>query len=249
VATIIAERLEEVASRGLKRGAHSDPVEGMCAMEAAAYVAGEPWSDNPQCVSPVIAAFLRNWNDSLPSADRDRLIPPDLIALTIGTRGSDALEHRRSLMAADWLVRTHTVAWLRLANLDAQADALAALPEITRMEQVPSIRGPLEAARRDADAARAAARAAAGDAARDAAWDAARDAAWDAAWDAAGDAARAAAWDAARAAAWDAAGDAAGDAARAAVKLTTVSLQASAGDLIRRMCKLTGTDVAQAAAV
>src|SRR6185437_13254612 len=92
---------------------------------------------------------------------------------------------RRALMASDWLVRVHTPAWLRLAKLDEAAAALEQLPEIIAMAQIPSIRGPIEAARRDAVAA----------------WDAAGDAAWDAAWDAAGAAAGAAAW----AAAWDAA--------------------------------------------
>jgi hypothetical protein len=68
-------RLQEVAARGLGSGSHNHFGEGMCAMEAASYIAGEPWSDHPECVCPVIAAFLRNWNDSLPKSDRERLIP------------------------------------------------------------------------------------------------------------------------------------------------------------------------------
>jgi hypothetical protein len=244
-------RVAEVAKLGLKAGGHKRIADGMCAMEAASYIAGEPWSDHPECVCPVIAAFLRNWNDSLDTEDRNRLITPALIVKTIGTRGSKELEKRRSLMAADWLIRTHAPAWLRLAKLDAQADLIAGLPEITDMAQYPSLRAPLEAVRKDAAAAWDAAGDAAWDAAGDAAWDAARAAAWDAAWDAAGDAA----WDAARAAAWDAAWDAArdaaGDAARAAawdaawdaagdaLKPTQTLLQASAGELIERMCAAT----------
>ena len=217
-----------------------------CIMEAVSYIAGEPWSDSPECACPVISAFLRAWNDALPNDERTSLLLP-LIPRLVGTRGSAALSHRRSLMAADWLVRTHTVAWLRMAGLNAQADVLASLPEITSMAQVPSIRPAIEAVQRDAAAVRAAA--------RDAAWDAAGAAARDAAWDAAGAAARAAAWDAARAAAraaaWDAAWDAAGaaardaawdaawDAARAAAweKLSTTKkeLQQSALALIDRM--------------
>src|SRR3990167_10562700 len=81
-----------------------------CAMEAAAYIAGEPWSDHPECVCPVIGAFMRAWNDGLPDDERTSLLLP-LIPRTIGTRGSKPLEERRSLMAADWLVRTHTPAW------------------------------------------------------------------------------------------------------------------------------------------
>ena len=167
---IIEERLAQIST--LKSGAHSEGA-AMCAMEAVAYIAGEPWSDHPQCASPVIAAFMRSWNDSLPSdAERERLLLP-FIPKIVGTRGSEALEHRRSLMAADWLVRVHTPAWLRLAGLEDQALSLEGLPEITSMAQVPSIRGPIEAVRIDAVAAGAAAWAAAGDAARDAAWAAA----------------------------------------------------------------------------
>jgi hypothetical protein len=95
-------------------------------------------------------------------------------------------------------------------------------------------------------------RAAAGAAAGDAAGAAAGDAAWAAAWAAAGAAAgaaavaaaRSAARTAARAAAWAAAGAVAGDAAWAAagaaadkrLEPTVVELQASAVELLRRMC-------------
>ncbi len=40
-------------------GVHS-PDGAMCVMEAVAVVAGEKWSDHPQCASPVISAFLRS---------------------------------------------------------------------------------------------------------------------------------------------------------------------------------------------
>jgi hypothetical protein len=163
------------------------------------------------------------WNDALPSdADRARLLLP-LIPVLVGTRGSKALKTRRANMAADWYIRVQTPAWLRLAGLTTQAEALEAFPEIIDFSAVPSLKPTLGAIRQDAAAAWDAARAAAGDAARAAARDAAWAAAWDAARAAAGDAAGAAAWDAARAAAGDAARaaaraarDAAGDAARAA---------------------------------
>jgi hypothetical protein len=245
------ERLSSVQQHSLKYGGHSENDEyRMCVMEAVSYVAGEPWSDAPRCACPVITVFMVSWNDSLPTdADRDRLLKP-LIPLIVGTRSTPEVEKRRSLMAADWLVRVHTPTWLRAAKLEDQAKLLEALPEITDMAQCPSLMPTLEAVRKDAaaawDAARAAARAAARDAAWDAAWDAARAAAWDAAWDAARAAARAAAW----AAAWDAARDAAWDAARAAARAaawdaawdalapTVARLQDSAADLVRRMCEV-----------
>jgi hypothetical protein len=144
-------------------GAHYANAEGsMCAMEAVAWVAREQWSDHPRCACPVIGAFVRSWNDALPDDERTSLLLP-LIPRLVGTRGSRALEERRALMAADWLVRVNTPAWLRAAGLTAHADVLAGLPEITSSAQVPSIRGPIEAAHADAAAvwntARAAARA------------------------------------------------------------------------------------------
>jgi hypothetical protein len=237
----------------LSKGAH-EPGDAMCILEAVSFVAGEPWSDHPKCACPVIGAFLRNWNDSLPDDERDTLLRP-FIPRLINTKGNKKLERRRALMATDWLIRVHTPAWLRLAGLTANADALASLPEITDVARCPSLMPVLNAARTNA----AAAGAAAGAAAWDAAWDAARDAAWaaagaaagDAAWDAAGaaawaaardaawaaarDAAWAAAWDAARDAARAAAWDAARDAAWAALKATRQQLQQSAVELVNLM--------------
>ena len=202
----------------LRRGAHPEGGD-MCVMEAVAWVAGEPWSDHPQCACPVVSAFMRSWNDALPTdEDRTRLLKP-LIPKLINSRGDAELEKRRATMAADWLVRTYTPAWLRLAKLDKQAELLEVLPEITDFAKCPSLMPTLDAVRADAAAARAAARAAAGDAA----WDTAGAAAWDAAWAAAGAAAWDTAWDAAGAAAWD------------ALKPTTEALQASALDLVHRM--------------
>jgi hypothetical protein len=158
--SIVAERLEKLQGISLRSGAHS-PDSLMCVMEAVAYVAGEEWSDHPACACPVISAFLRSWNDSLPSdAERDRLLKP-LIPKLIGTRKKSSKEKRRSLMAADWLVRVHTPAWLRLAGLVKQAESLEQLPEIVSMKQIPSIKGPIETVRQNAVAAGAAARVAA----------------------------------------------------------------------------------------
>ena len=186
--------------RGLGHGSHTANDDGQCCvMEAVAWVTHKDWTDHPPCVCPVIGAFMRSWNDGLPDDEvRGRLLLP-LVPALVSTKGSEALEQRRATMAADWLVRVHTPAWLKLAGLTQQADALASLPEITDFKNCPSLMPTLEAVRKDADAAWAAAR----DAARAAARAAARDAAWAAAWDAAWAAARAAAWAAARAAARD----------------------------------------------
>jgi len=210
--TIIEDRLKALDSITLQRGAH-DSNEQMCAMEAAAWIAGEEHSDRPKCVSPVLAAFMRSWNDALDDEERQAL--KRYVPRVIGTAG-DGHDAQRAWLAADWLVRVCTPAWLDLAEIDDSAEALRSLPPITEAtanEAHPT----MEAARRKAAAAWDATRAAAGDTS----WDAARAAVtaaawaatWDAAWDAAWAAAGAAAWDAARAAVGNAAWHAARDAA------------------------------------
>ena len=49
----------------LTAGQH-DAGSEMCLLEAAAFQAGEPWSDHPQCVSLVLGTYGRSLNDVLP---------------------------------------------------------------------------------------------------------------------------------------------------------------------------------------
>ena len=49
----------------LSRGKHRHPSRGACFMEYTALLAGEPFSDRPECVDPTLAAILRSANDSL----------------------------------------------------------------------------------------------------------------------------------------------------------------------------------------
>ena len=71
----------DIAEIELKKGSHPAPngtKEG-CLLEWASYLAGEPWSDHPKCVSPIIASFGRRWNDDLDDESRqvlDLLEPP-----------------------------------------------------------------------------------------------------------------------------------------------------------------------------
>jgi hypothetical protein len=225
-------------------GMHDNREDGMCLMEAVAYVAGEDHSDHPACASPVISSFLRGWNDRIKDDSRRTELLSEFVWRLPGTATADKdIEDRRAWMALDWLIRVHTPAFLRAAGLDSHTSAMSSLPEVgvDTVEDVTPV----------VAAARGAARDAAGDAPRGAAWDAARDAAGDAARGAAlvaaGAAAGDAAWSAARGAAWAAAGDAAGDAAwaaawaasRDALSQTVHTLQDSARDLVDRMIRLT----------
>lgn len=166
----------------LSKGAHSTAQDGRCAMEWVAYLAGEPHSDSPECVSPALTVFCVAFNDGLDDENRQRLRP--YLARSIGTRG-DGLDEQRSWMATDWLIRTYMPAWLSLAGLDEDAARLRALPPVLAAENLECAMVDLGAARQNA----AAAGFATGFAAGFAAWDAAgfaADAAWDAAWFAAG---------------------------------------------------------------
>src|SRR5579875_3073790 len=165
----------------LSKGAHNSRDDGVCLLEAVAWEAGEPHTDAPACVSPVLAQFGRSLNDVLPDDKRQHL--QRYRRPMIGTAG-DGLDEQRGYVALDWMIRTWTPAWLDLAGLTAEAQALRDLRRIADLVAARAAAPVVRAGREKAAAAR--------DAARDAAWAAARDAAWAAAW--------AAAWDAAGAA-------------------------------------------------
>ncbi|HET9732388.1 MAG TPA: hypothetical protein VFP54_06885 [Acidimicrobiales bacterium] len=64
-------------------GAHPPGSPEFCAMEAASWLAGEPWSDHPRCVHPVIADVARWVNDTVDDATRQTLWP--LIVASLNT--------------------------------------------------------------------------------------------------------------------------------------------------------------------
>ncbi len=97
----------------LQHGSHKNFEEGACIMELASFIADEPWSDHPKCVSPILGAFLRAWNDALDAETRQRLKP--YAERVIGTAGDKAADGRRAWLATDWLVRVCAPAFLDLA--------------------------------------------------------------------------------------------------------------------------------------
>lgn len=169
------ERLSLFERFSLGKGNHADIDAGACAMEMVSYIAGEPFSDHPQCACPVLTSFVIAWNDALSDEDRNRIIKP-FVPKLIGTRSTRATEEARSYLALDWYLRVMTPTWLELVEtLKPHAEAMRSAAPVVDLETAEAF-APLSAA------AGAAARAAAWDAARDAAWAAARAAAGDAAW-------------------------------------------------------------------
>lgn len=70
----------------LSRGKHTRPEDGACVMELASMLAGEPFTDHPRSVCPVIGSFLRTYND-LVDDDRRQVLYP-CASRAVGSRGS-----------------------------------------------------------------------------------------------------------------------------------------------------------------
>ncbi|WP_375000278.1 hypothetical protein [Aeromicrobium sp. CTD01-1L150] len=58
----------------LSVGAHDSDSGEACVMEYVSVLAGEPWSDRPECTHPVLAHEARSANDLLDDADRPQLV-------------------------------------------------------------------------------------------------------------------------------------------------------------------------------
>jgi hypothetical protein len=129
----------------LRTGAHASAADGMCVMELSSFLADEPFSDHPACVSPLIAVFLRTWNDALDDERRQQLTP--YAWRVLGTASDAATELRRAHMVLDWLVRVYAPSRLRLAGMFAHAAALEALAELRDGSSVAAALAPLRAAR------------------------------------------------------------------------------------------------------
>jgi len=221
----------------LAYGTHASPQDGRCAMEWVSYLAGEPHSDQPTCVSPVLRAMCIALNDGLDQEPRQRLRP--YLTRTIGT-ANDGMDTTRGWMAMDWLTRVYTPAWLRLAGLAECAEKLATAAEVSDAESLRPALALLEDARHEARAARARA------------FRTPLPTGWAAAL-AAGMTGREAAWACAGAAAWAAArigiGDIAGDRARAAARAAAGDAAAIAVRHSREAARRTGTRAAAQSAL
>jgi hypothetical protein len=84
----------------LSKGKHASPGEGACVMELASMLAGEPFSDRPASVCPVIAGFMRAYNDRVDDDRRQDLYR--YAAEVVGTRGAPDVEHARERRCLEW---------------------------------------------------------------------------------------------------------------------------------------------------
>jgi hypothetical protein len=86
----------------LSRGKHRNPRKGSCFMEFASYLAGERWSDHPDCTHPLLAALARDVNDNIGDEARRDIAPlvPDVIGLRWRDPVIDVLLARKAALAA-----------------------------------------------------------------------------------------------------------------------------------------------------
>lgn len=85
----------------LEFGSHDSPRDGVCIVELASMIAGERFSDRPQCVCEVVGAYLRSWNDRLGHLERQRLVPyGERVVGTRADRGTTELRRDVCLVAA-----------------------------------------------------------------------------------------------------------------------------------------------------
>jgi hypothetical protein len=117
----------------LASGSHSSLAGGACFNELAAVLAGEPFSDAPKCVSPVIRRMGMTLNDRLDDERRQLLRPFALRAL--GTSGDGRDEERRQ-MCNEWLLHHALPDLLDKAGREEAAQKLRDLPGDLAVEGV-----------------------------------------------------------------------------------------------------------------
>ena len=112
---------EHLFAFNLSGGSHENAEQGVCAMEAVAWLEGLPHSDSPKCTCPVIAAYVRDLNDFLPKRERQKLVP--YLPRLVGTVSKEHEQERAKFLA--WrAIRVFAPAALRAAGFEAKAKTL-----------------------------------------------------------------------------------------------------------------------------
>jgi hypothetical protein len=84
-------------------------------MELASMLAGERFSDHPRSVCPVIAGFLRAYNDSVGDEMRQALY--EIAAKVVGSRTSSMTERARARRLGEWILQLRAAkGWRRLVR-------------------------------------------------------------------------------------------------------------------------------------
>lgn len=112
----------------LSAGRHEGPQDGACVMELASMLAGTGFSDRPAGACPVLAAFLRGYNDGLPDAVRHAVLvrwAADAIGSRSGEpRAADVSAALVERFARPRLGRWARAAWHHSSERDGRAEYL-----------------------------------------------------------------------------------------------------------------------------
>jgi hypothetical protein len=131
----------------LSAGRHRSARRGACFMEFASFLAGERWSDSPECTDPVLATLARAVNDTMGDGRRGELITD--IPRVIGLRGDTlrlglvvALRAASVALPVASMERQRALAVGIIATLDALAELGINRPRARKaaeqaLEQVP----------------------------------------------------------------------------------------------------------------
>ena len=98
----------------LSKGKHVTPEDGACVMELASMLAGEPFTDHPASVCPVIGSFLRSYNDSIDERRRQSLY--EYASRVVGSRSGQRVQEARAERLSQWaeaMYRTRRTWFLR----------------------------------------------------------------------------------------------------------------------------------------
>jgi hypothetical protein len=95
----------------LSKGRHTTPEEGACVMELASMLAGEPFSDHPVSVCPVIGSCLRAYNDWIDDDRRQDLYR--YASKVVGTRASQEIQRARAERVTAWAGEVARRRWTR----------------------------------------------------------------------------------------------------------------------------------------
>jgi hypothetical protein len=95
----------------LSKGRHSSPEEGACVMELASMLAGEPFTDHPVSVCPVIGSCLRAYNDWIDDDRRQDLYR--YASRVVGTRATQEVQRARADRVIAWVGEAARRRWAR----------------------------------------------------------------------------------------------------------------------------------------
>lgn len=123
----------DLSTLRLSAGVHKNREDGVCLLEAVAWWAGEPHSNQPVCICPTLTPLCAELNDAMPDEERSMLIP--LIPRLAGSRVEESIEWERAFYLADYALRETHALKLEYWGYDEQALEILMLSPITNHER------------------------------------------------------------------------------------------------------------------